>query len=268
MQQQRGLLTIPFNHGTGRVSVSAGHVRADSDVRTQQGYRAEASTHIALSSRAALDGGAGVWTFSSRTTAEGTAAMTFSGNDRVTFTGGFAQQAIQENLSTVDTALTARGPFAGVRLGTPKASFEMRGTWQRLSDDNTRREVTLSASRMVSERVQGFRVIAWGQSLGYGAARPAYFSPDAFLRLDGGAEFTTLLRRPRFAGDRFSSFTLAFVEGTDNHHVLYHHPTVSTHLQLSRRVALNGRAEVIRSSTYRESSLFVGLDFANLGNRP
>ena len=121
---------------------------------------------------------------------------------------------------------------------------------------------------MVTERVQGLRVIAWSQSLGYGAARTGYFSPDTFLRIDGGAEFTSLLRRPRFAGDRFSSVTVAFVEGTDNRRVLYHHPTVTTHLQLSRRVALNGRAEVIRSSTYRESSLFVGLDLANLGNRP
>ena len=268
MQQHRGLLTLPVAQGTGRVTVSAGRVRADSDVRSHQGYRAEAATHIALSSRTAIDGGVGVWTFSSRTTAEVMVSTTWSGNDRVALTGGFKQQAIQENLGTVDNGLTARGPFAAVRVATPKTSVETSTAWQRLSDGNTRRDITFSASRVVSERLPGLRVISWGQSLGYGARRSDYFSPDTFVRLDAGAELTHLLQRPRFAGDRQSSITVAFVEGTDNHGVLYHHPTATAHLQLTRRVALNARAELIRSSTYRESSFFVGIDLANLANQP
>ena len=265
MQQQRAMLALPVGTGAvARVSLTAGQVRAEANDRSEPGFRGSVNAHVDLSPRVTVDGTAGLWNFSSVTTPDTRVGATWRSADRVAITGGVLQQPIHENLSTVDSGLTGHGPFAGFRLVTARASIDTTASWQRLSDGNGRSEVTISAGRVVSERLQSVRLIAWGQNLRYASSRSYYFSPGTFLRVDGGAEFTRLLQRPRFAGDRQSSFAVSFVEGTDNHGVLYHHPAARVHWQLSRRLALDSQGNWIRSSSYHESSFVIGLDVANL----
>jgi hypothetical protein len=265
MQQQRATLALPVGTGaTARVALTAGQVRAEASDRSEPGFHGGMSARVDLSSRVTLDGTAGIWNFASVTTPDSRVAATWRRDDRLAISGGVLQQPIHENMSTVDSALSGHGPFAGFRLATAQGSLDATASWQRLSDGNGRSEVTISAGRIVSERLQSVRVIAWGQNLRYASPRSYYFTPGTFLRVDGGAEFSRLLQRPRFAGDRQSSFAVSFVEGTDNHGVLYHHPAARLHWQLSRRVALDSQGNWIRSSSYHESSFVIGLDVANL----
>jgi hypothetical protein len=151
-----------------------------------------------------------------------------------------------------------------LRITTPTTSMETMVSDQRLSDRNRRDEVTFAAARVVSERLPSVRLIGWGQRLQYKSQTTTYFSPSSFMRLDGGIEYTYVLRRARFAGDRQDGISASFVEGTDNHAVSYHHPALRAEVSLSRHLLLEARGEWVRASTYRQSSLSVNLRVRNL----
>ena len=93
----------------------------------------------------------------------------------------------------------------------------------------------------------------------YGNVSSLYFSPSRFVRVDAGLEYTHLVEKPRFGGDRQKSLQVSFLEGTDNHGVLYYRPSVAAGLELSRRFTINGTASMIRSTTYQDSVVAVDI---------
>lgn len=236
-----------------RVNASVEQVRVSSDTRALNGYRGGVQGMYLVGPRLAVDARAGLWTFDARNTFEAQARGVWTATERVVVEGGLNLEPIQENLTTVEQGLTAAGPFARVRAATPNTTLDVRAAWQRVSDGNTRTRLTASASRMVSESLRGLRLVGWAETLEYSFGASSYFSPDFFLRVDGGVEYTHLLQRPRFEGDRRRTLQVSFLEGTDNHGVLYHHPSVGAGFELSRWFTVNGTASWIRSAVYRDS---------------
>jgi hypothetical protein len=146
-----------------------------------------------------------------------------------------------------------------MRASSPNTTVELRGAWQRLSDGNDRTRFTASASRIISERLRGLRLIGLAETLQYGHVTSMYFSPSRFTRVDGGLEYTHLVEKPRFGGDRQKSLQVSFMEGADNYGVLYHHPSVAAGIELSRRFTINGTASMTRSASYQDSVVAVDI---------
>ena len=92
-----------------------------------------------------------------------------------------------------------------------------------------------------------------------------YFSPGQFFRLDSGFEYARTLRRPRFRDDRHDQTAIGYLVGTDSRGVLYHHPSARLALEIARGIAIEAKADWIRSSTYRESAFTVSARFFGLG---
>jgi hypothetical protein len=135
----------------------------------------------------------------------------------------------------------------------------MRASRHAISDGNDRTRITVSANRALGGRLARLRLLGWGEALAFDGARAAYFSPARFLRLDAGLEYVHWLARPRFQGDRQGEFAVAYLVGTDNRGTLYQHPLMRLAVDLRLGVALEARGGWIRSSTYDERSVVVGL---------
>ena len=246
-------------HPRLKVGASVDQVRASSDVRTINGYRGGVQAAYLFGPHLTVDARAGVWVFNSNATFEAQALGVWNATDRLNLQGGVNLEPVQENLTTVERGLTAAGPFAQVRAASPNTTIELRGAWQSLSDGNDRTRFTASASRIISERLRGLRLVGWAETLQYGNVSSLYFSPSRFVRVDGGLEYTHLVEKPRFGGDRQKSLQVSFMEGTDNHGVLYHHPSVAAGIELSRRFTINGTASMLRSATYQDSVVAVDI---------
>ena len=74
-----------------------------------------------------------------------------------------------------------------------------------------------------------------------------------------GLEYTHDFSIARFRGDRASNLSFGYLIGTDDAGTTYHHPSVRLILEFTNGLALDARANWIRSQTYDETSAFVGL---------
>ena len=90
-----------------------------------------------------------------------------------------------------------------------------------------------------------------------GAARPTIFSPAWQLRADAGLEYTHTWSKPRFRGDRQHALGLGYLVGTDNDGTTYHHPSIRIGLKFGSGLAIDARADAIRSRVYDETSASV-----------
>ena len=265
MKTEGGRVNLTFSgHSNLKLGASVDQVRASSDLRTINGYRGGVQASYLFGPRLSIDARAGAWVFNTNATFEAQALGMWNATDRLNMQAGVNLEPVQENLNTVEQGLTAAGPFAQLRAASPNTSVEVRGAWQRLSDGNNRTRFTATASRIVSERLRGLRVVGWAETLGYATPSALYFSPSRFLRVDGGVAYTHLVEKPRFGGDRQKSLQVSFLEGTDNHGVLYHHPSVEAGFEISRRFVVNGTASWIRSSTYNDSLFAVDIRVINI----
>ncbi|MFN7981417.1 MAG: hypothetical protein U0Q11_06130 [Vicinamibacterales bacterium] len=256
-------LTIT-GHPNLKVGASVDQVRASSDLRTLNGYRGGVQASYLFGPRLSVDARAGAWVFNTNATFEAQALGMWNATDRLNMQAGLNLEPVQENLNTVEQGLTAAGPFAQLRAASPNTSVEVRGSWQRLSDGNNRTRFTANASRVVSERLRGLRVVGWAETLEYATPSSLYFSPSRFVRVDGGLAYTHLVEKPRFGGDRQKSLQVSFLEGTDNHGVLYYHPSVEAGFEISRRFVVNGTASWIRSASYNDSLFAVDIRVINI----
>ena len=110
------------------------------------------------------------------------------------------------------------------------------------------------------------RAIVWAEQFGYRSRTPLYFSPSGFLRVDAGLEYVHAFTTPRFRGDRRNELAAAYLMGTDSRGILYQHPTVRLNLELSNGLALDVGGSLIRSATYNESALTVGVRWVGIGS--
>ena len=260
MHREGGSVDLTIGaHPRLKLGASVDQVRAANDTRALNGYRGGVQAQYLFGPHLSVDARAGMWVFNSNATFEAQALGVWNATDRLNLQGGVNLEPVQENLTTVERGLTAAGPFAQVRSASPNTTIELRGAWQSLSDGNDRTRFTASASRIISERLRGLRLVGWAETLQYGNVSSMYFSPSRFTRVDGGLEYTHLVEKPRFGGDRQKSLQVSFLEGTDNHGVLYHHPSVAAGIELSRRFTINGTASMIRSATYQDSVVAVDI---------
>lgn len=253
---------VSWTHGdVGQLTLfaSASQLYAGSSGRLVPGAQGSVGGSVVFSPSLALQGYAGAWAFGSRRTADARLMATWKVTDRFAVSAGAGIEPVVENMATLDASLTARGPFGSLRWAPPAGVVDAGASRQYLSDGNARTRVNLSASRIVSERARGLRFVVWAEASRYAVAMPAYFSPSLFIRADAGVEYTHLLLRPRYAGDRQRSLRVAFLEGTDNHGVRYHHPSLGASLPFGRWFTMNATADWIRSAAYDESSFTVDI---------
>lgn len=255
LQRQGG--RVAFTQGdAGQLTLfaAASQLRAAAAGRTLDGRQGSVGASVAFSPVVSLNGYAGDWAFGARHAPDARLTATWKATDRVAFSAGAAIEPIAENLATLDEGLTARGPFALFRWAPPSGSVDAGISRQRLSDGNARTRINLSSTRIVSERARALRLILWAEATQYAVPSPGYFSPDLFVRADAGLEYTHVLQRARYSGDRQRSVRAAYLEGTDNRGARYHHPALGATLPFGRRFTLNATADWIRSAAYNESS--------------
>lgn len=244
---------------TGRFTLMAEGARVDAASQgvTRQGTRVRTAARLRAGSRLWLDAAAGVWSFDRGLTSELRLQSSWTPADRWTVGGGYEREAIQDNVASLDRRLTAAGPFASARLNTARTTFDVRATTQRLTDGNSRGRLSLSAGRVLSERMRPLRIFGWAELLDYKTRSAVYFAPSQFLRADAGAEYTFAFAKPQFDGDRMSGLTLSYAEGFDDRGTRYHHPTGRLAVEFADWLAINVEAGWVKAATYDEKSFGV-----------
>jgi hypothetical protein len=116
---------------------------------------------------------------------------------------------------------------------------------------------TVSLSQALGDRLRQVRVVGWAESLSYRQSAADYYSPARQLRLDAGLEYAQAFSTPKFRGDREQVLAFGYLIGTDIDGVVYHHPSVRLTLEFARGLAIDARANWIRSDVYNETSAFV-----------
>jgi len=225
------------------------------------GYQGGITAAHDLRKSISLEGHASLWGVSgaSGTSTQLRSAATWTANDRWTVAGGMERERLLDNLSTIDRGVMATGLFAGAGFQSPRTSMALRSSWQTLSDGNRRRRLSVSATRAVSERLSHVRAVVWSELLDYRRPSATYFAPNAFLRVDGGAEYTHLLSQPRFRGDRMNLIVVGYLVGTDFRGTFYQHPSIRLGWEVSESIALSVRGDVVRSRSYNENSVVVSM---------
>jgi tetratricopeptide (TPR) repeat protein len=189
----------------------------------------------------------------------GRALLDWRAGDRWSATLGAERELIVENMAMVELGMAASGVVAGVMFDAPLMSMEAASRWQELSDGNRRSRHAITATRALSERWRHVRLIGWAELLDYRDSTSGYFSPRAFVRADGGVQYTHAFAPPRFRDDRMNRLSIAYLIGTDSRGTRYQHPSVALSWELTSALALSVRADAIRSATYNEDSLVVTL---------
>ena len=261
LQMDGGVLG--FSAGDGgrtRLSLEGGRVRADGETSARAGSRFRAGVASQLGTGVSVSGDVGSWQIGTgRPLVEVRGGAGWRPGDRWTLDLALERMAFYENIGTIDSRLAATGVSTALRFHAPSSSIEMRASRHTISDGNERTRITVSANRSLGGRLAPLRLLGWGEALAFGEARAAYFSPARFLRLDTGLEYVHALARPRFQGDRQGELAVGYLVGTDNRGTLYQHPLMRLAVELRPGLALEARGGWIRSSTYDERSLVVGL---------
>ncbi len=246
---------------SARLGASAERTRALAPGLSLAGYRLAATASINVGSTVTIDAQAGAWTIADQTSPDSRVSARLRLSDRLTTYGGVETVPWLENAETVRMGMTTAGAFAGLRRATPRGDAELRLGHTRLSDGNRRDSIEASATAVLTERFRTLRGLFWAQVTRTGQRSPAYFSPERFVRLDAGIEYTWMLRPQRFAGDRQKTIRFGFLQGLDDRGTLYHHPRLSADLPLTRQLSFTATADVVTSETYRESSFQFGLRY-------
>jgi hypothetical protein len=185
--------------------------------------------------------------------------------ERWTIAAGLDRSLMFENLAVVDGRLAATGATGVLRFESESAGFEAGTGWHHLSDGNARWRTFASYNRTINERWRGLRAIVWTEVLSFRDAAVLYYSPEAQVRIDAGAQYTYDFRLPRFRGDRINAITGGYLIGTDRDGVIYHHPTVRASLEFARGLSFEARADWIRSSVYNDRTITFGISIGGSG---
>ncbi len=252
--------SVVGERGRATFAADAASVQVGSAGVTRRGYEIGASGGR-RTGHSAIDGRVSVWDVAGPGSAvvQASAGGAWSPADRWTLQIGGDRELLTENIATVDQRLMATGPFAAASFQGPHASLEVRSSWQRLSDGNTRSRVSASASHVLSERLDHVRAIVWADLVDFARPADSYFAPAAFLRVDGGLEYTHRFTQPRFRGDRMDQIAIGYLIGTDSRGAWYQHPSVRLAWEMTSSVALSVRGDLIRSRAYNERALTVSL---------
>ncbi len=267
-RQHGGGFTTTFGPAHAmRFGVDAARLDAGSRETNRTGVRAGLSVSQQVSPAVQVEGQIGAWTLTPDRgpLAVGSAGTAWRVSDLWTVHGGVEREAVLESVATIDAGLAASGAVASASYETSSTSFDLRGSWQGLSDGNSRRRASLTFTRVIDERLRPLRLIAWTEELAYRDRAALYFSPSGFLRADAGVEYTYALRTPRFRGDRRSEFAGGYLVGTDSRGTLYQHPTIRLNLELANGLAFDARGSLIRSATYNESAFTIGVRLVGVG---
>jgi tetratricopeptide (TPR) repeat protein len=120
-------------------------------------------------------------------------------------------------------------------------------------------QTTISATRTLSDQFSGLRAIGWAEQLAYRDRAPDYFSPSAFLHVDGGLEYAHAFSRPRFQGDRERMVAGGYLIGIDTRGTPYQQPFARLSFELTSGLMLDGRAGRIQSADYHQTTFSFGL---------
>jgi hypothetical protein len=222
------------------------------------GSRAQVSGRTRLADHLTIGVTAGASRFgSSAMTGTGLVQAAWSPADFWTLVAGVDRERVLENVATVDAGLTGTGAFAALGRATPRSSVDLRAGWHRLSDDNSRRRVSLTATRTLG--LPGLRGIVWMEHLAYARSSVDYFTPAGFARLDVGGEYTIQLAAPRFRHDRRREITIGYLVGTDDRRERYQQPTLRVAFEIVRGLAVDLAAGAIRSDVYEDQSFSLRL---------
>jgi len=180
---------------------------------------------------------------------------------------GFKRSLLFENLTVVDQRIAASGASASARFDSPASAFDASISWQHLSDGNAWAGATIAYSRVVNERLRGLRAMVWTEALAYRRPSASYYAPSRQLRIDAGMQYSYEFRVPHFSGDRRNALEIGYLIGADVNGVIYQHPSLHLALEFARGIALDARAEWVRSDVYTERSASVGLTIVTARRR-
>jgi hypothetical protein len=191
------------------------------------------------------------------------AAVGWTPRDRWTIAAGVDRTTLRENTTTIEQNVAGSGPFVRASFASARTSVDLRSSWQDLSDNNNRQRTTFTFTRSISEVHKNMRLVTWAESLRYGHASADYFSPAAQFRIDAGVQYEHVMLAPRFRSDRRKTLSAGYLIGTDHDGVVYHHPSIGLDVEFANGLALDARAEVVRSSVYRDQRLILSLHLLN-----
>lgn len=268
LRQRGGTLGMTFGPGGATAATIQGAaLSASGGDLDRTGARIGGTIAHQLSRRVDASADLFAWTFGGASMTTGTARASWRSTDRWTYSAGLVREALLENVATIDQAVTASGAFVGTAASTPSASLDVQAASERLSDGNGRQHTTLSFTHIAGDRLRDWQAVIWAESLSYRTTSTSYFSPDTFLRIDGGIEYRHPFTAVHFRGDRENVLVAGYLIGTDNHGVLYQHPTLRLSLDLARGLAIDARGSWIRSASYDETAFVVGLRVVVAGPR-
>jgi tetratricopeptide (TPR) repeat protein len=174
--------------------------------------------------------------------------------------GGAERSLLLENASTLAAGIHGTGPTMSLRW-TPGIDFSLDASGARtwLSDGNVRQTLRVGASHRVLRGRNELRLVGVTEGLAFQETRPDYFTPSAFWRLDGGAEWRGWLAMPRFFGDRERWVSAGYTFGVDDRDVRYHTARAGLSYELAGGVGVVIDGQLTRSAVYNAGRLSMGL---------
>jgi tetratricopeptide (TPR) repeat protein len=170
---------------------------------------------------------------------------------------GVIRTALLENISSVRDGLASWGPSLSLVITQPDidVAVSARAGW-------VGRNLEKTGSLLIRQRVHRgtseLRVVGGVNHSAWRESDLRYFSPEAFTRVDAGAEWTRWLRVPKFRVDRRSFLTVQYLIGADSRGALYHQPRARFSVE-HRRTAVDTEASWITSPVYRSLTLRLGV---------
>jgi tetratricopeptide (TPR) repeat protein len=245
--------------GRTTINADAAHVSAAGGDAVRQGARVGVTSTTAASTTVQLDTRVVFWNFSDGGIPDLQVRAAWRPADRWTIGAGANREPIFENVTTIDRRIGAAGVFADAAFESPRTTMNAQVSRQALTDGNARTRATVSISQSVSDRLKQVRIVGWAESLAYRASAADYYAPARHLRLDAGLEYAHAFSTPKFRGDREQSLAFGYLVGTDEDGVVYQHPSLRLTLEFARGLAIDARANWIRSTVYNETSAYVGI---------
>jgi len=190
----------------------------------------------------------------------GDLGLTWRIGSRLRIAGGAERSLLLENTSTLVAGIHGTGPTASLRW-TPGIDFSLDAGAARtsLSDGNLRQTLRVAASQRLLRGRNELRLVGITEGLAFREARPEYFTPSSFWRLDGGAEWRGWLSMPRFYGDRERWVSAGYAFGVDDREVRYHTARAGLSYELGGGVGVVVDGQLTRSAVYNAGRLSIGL---------
>jgi hypothetical protein len=252
-------ITLPlFANPEQRFTVSAGMLTLRGQHERRDGRTARADVTIsptsiwqisASASAADIDRVASTW--------DGAVDVTSRPTDRIHLNLGVARTRLWENLAAVEAGVATWGPRGGIRFVAPGTEFSIHAAGAR-AGDNERVVAGTSVAQRIWRGRNELYLIGDSEWMSWRRSDARYFSPAAFVRVNGGAEWRRWVHTPRFRDDRKDQVAVGYLLGSDNRGAIYHQPRARLSFELGS-VSFDASGSWIVSPVFRAAEFGLAL---------